>query len=181
MKQDISTEIYGLLPKGIPEMESLAALALDMRWSWNHTADELWQQLDPALWEQSHNPWLILQTVSGDQLRRQLDSASFRNKLDLLARAQEEEDTEESWLKKTHPDASLKTVAYFSMEFMLSEALPIYVGGLGIVAGDQLKSASDLGVPVIGIGLLYQQGYFRQYIDGSGEQEAYAPYNDPGQ
>ena len=145
----------------IDGFDALASLALDMRWSWNHTADELWQQLDPALWEQSHNPWLILQTVSGDQLQRQLSSPSFREKLNSLVRAQEEEDTETSWLKKTYPDAALKTVAYFSMEFMLSEALPIYVGGLGNVAGDQLKSASDLGIPVIGVGLLYQRGYFR--------------------
>ncbi len=165
----------------IEGFDALASLALDMRWSWNHTADELWQQLDPALWEQSHNPWLILQTVSGDQLQRQLSSSSFREKLNLLVRAQEEEDAEESWLKKTHPNTALKTVAYFSMEFMLSEALPIYVGGLGNVAGDQLKSASDLGIPVVGVGLLYQRGYFRQFIDEYGNQQAYKPYNDPGQ
>ena len=72
-------------------------------------------------------------------------------------------------------------VAYFSMEFMLSEALPIYSGGLGNVAGDQLKAASDLGVPVVGVGLLYQQGYFRQVIDKDGAQQALYPYNDPGQ
>src|ERR1700754_4078543 len=165
----------------IDGFDALASLALDMRWSWNHTADELWQQLDPALWEQSHNPWLILQTVSGDQLQRQLASPSFREKLNTLVREQEEEDVEDSWLKLTHPGAALKTVAYFSMEFMLSEALPIYVGGLGNVAGDQLKSASDLGIPVVGIGLLYQRGYFRQYIDQYGNQQAYKPYNDPGQ
>jgi glycogen phosphorylase len=72
-------------------------------------------------------------------------------------------------------------VAYFSMEFMLREALPIYSGGLGNVAGDQLKAASDLGVPVVGVGLLYQQGYFRQVIDKNGEQQALYPFNDPGQ
>lgn len=165
----------------IDGFDTLASLALDMRWSWNHTADELWQQLDPALWEQSHNPWLILQTVSGEQLQRQLSSPSFREKLNALVREQEEEEAEESWLKKTYPDAALKTVAYFSMEFMLSEALPIYVGGLGNVAGDQLKSASDLGIPVVGISLLYQRGYFRQFIDQYGNQQAYRPYNDPGQ
>jgi len=82
---------------------------------------------------------------------------------------------------KTYPQAPLTCVAYFSMEFMLSEALPIYSGGLGNVAGDQLKAASDLGVPVIGVGLLYQQGYFRQLIDNDGAQQAIFPYNDPGQ
>ncbi len=86
-----------------------------------------------------------------------------------------------SWFSSSHPGSPLNTVAYFSMEFMLSEALPIYVGGLGNVAGDQLKSASDLGVPVVAIGLLYQQGYFRQVIDRNGDQRDYYPYNDPGQ
>ena len=82
---------------------------------------------------------------------------------------------------RSHPQAPLTCVAYFSMEFMLSEALPIYSGGLGNVAGDQLKAASDLGVPVVGVGLLYQQGYFRQVIDKDGAQQALYPYNDPGQ
>ena len=86
-----------------------------------------------------------------------------------------------AWFQQQHPQAPLTGVAYFSMEFMLSEALPIYSGGLGNVAGDQLKAASDLGVPVIGVGLLYQQGYFRQVIDRDGAQQALYPYNDPGQ
>ena len=86
-----------------------------------------------------------------------------------------------AWFQRNHPKAPLTCAAYFSMEFMLSEALPIYSGGLGNVAGDQLKAASDLGVPVVGVGLLYQQGYFRQVIDKNGEQQALYPYNDPGQ
>ena len=76
----------------------------------------------------------------------------------------------QGWFQKAHPRSGLTAVAYFSMEFMLSEALPIYSGGLGNVAGDQLKAASNLGVPVKGIGLLYQQGYFRQEIDAHGQQ-----------
>ena len=86
-----------------------------------------------------------------------------------------------AWFQQNHPESPLTCVAYFSMEFMLSEALPIYSGGLGNVAGDQLKAASDLGVPVVGVGLLYQQGYFRQVIDQDGAQQALFPYNDPGQ
>ena len=86
-----------------------------------------------------------------------------------------------AWFQQHHSQAPLTCVAYFSMEFMLSEALPIYSGGLGNVAGDQLKAASDLGVPVVGVGLLYQQGYFRQVIDKDGAQQALFPYNDPGQ
>jgi len=86
-----------------------------------------------------------------------------------------------SWFQENHANSPLTCAAYFSMEFMLSEALPIYSGGLGNVAGDQLKAASDLGVPVVGVGLLYQQGYFRQAIDKNGAQQDLYPFNDPGQ
>src|ERR1700678_386904 len=86
-----------------------------------------------------------------------------------------------AWFQQKHSQSPLTCVAYFSMEFMLSETLPIYSGGLGNVAGDQLKAAGDLGVPVIGVGLLYQQGYFRQAIDASGSQQTLFPFNDPGQ
>ena len=92
-----------------------------------------------------------------------------------------EEDAAETWFKKNHGEREFNQAAYFSMEYMLSEALPIYSGGLGNVAGDQLKAASDLGVPVVAIGLLYQRGYFRQMIDASGNQIALYPFNDPGQ
>ena len=87
----------------------------------------------------------------------------------------------EAWFQTTHLKSGVSAVGYFSMEFMLSEALPIYSGGLGNVAGDQLKAASNLCVPVTGIGLLYQQGYFRQEIDAEGHQQALYPFNDPGQ
>lgn len=165
----------------IDGFDSLAALAFDLRWSWNHNADDLWQMLDPELWQLTHNPWLLLQSISGERLRQQLGSPDFRSKLDALIRERMETDSTPAWFQQNYSGATLSTVAYFSMEFMLSEALPIYVGGLGNVAGDQLKSASDLGIPVVGIGLLYQQGYFRQSIDANGEQQAYLPYNDPGQ
>src|SRR5258708_15998091 len=112
----------------IEGFDSLVSLAMDMRWSWNNAADELWEQLDPALWEQTHNPWLVLQTVSGDQLRRQLTSASFREKVDALIQARERDDLKFTWFGKNYPDTSLSTVAYFIMEYMLSEALPIDVG-----------------------------------------------------
>ncbi|HVZ97195.1 MAG TPA: alpha-glucan family phosphorylase, partial [Chitinophagaceae bacterium] len=181
MQKEFNSEIYGMLPTGIPEIESLAALALDMRWSWNHEADELWRQLDPALWDLTHNPWIVLQTVSKDQLEKQLTRPAFRNKIDELIKLKEASSSEEGWFQQAHPNSLLSCVAYFSMEYMLSEALPVYVGGLGNVAGDQLKSASDLNVPVVAIGLLYGQGYFHQQIDKDGSQLALFPYNDPGQ
>ncbi len=169
------------LPLKVERGDSLAELALDMRWSWNHCADEVWKQLDPALWELTHNPWVVLQTVSRDQLARVLADPGFCNRVDDLVQAKRHAAEEPAWFQQAHSQASLTCVAYFSMEFMLSEALPIYSGGLGNVAGDQLKAASDLGVPVVGVGLLYQQGYFRQVIDKGGAQQALFPYNDPGQ
>ena len=174
-------QLYGSLPQDIEGLDDLAELALDMRWSWNHAADELWQQLDPDLWELINNPWIVLQTVSGDKLGQLLADSDFRQKMDELIQLKEDDVTREAWFQKNHANSPLTGVAYFSMEFMLNEALPIYVGGLGNVAGDQLKSASDLGVPVTAVGLLYQQGYFRQQIDQYGNQQALFPYNDPGQ
>ena len=155
---------YSLLPTDVEGFDSLAELALDMRWSWNHATDEVWRQLDPALWELTQNPWVVLQTVSRDKLQCVLADPAFRKNIDDLVQAKRRMAETPAWFQQNHSQSPLKCVAYFSMEFMLSEALPIYSGGLGNVAGDQLKAASDLGVPVIGVGLLYQQGYFRQVI-----------------
>ncbi|HSP66871.1 MAG TPA: alpha-glucan family phosphorylase [Bryobacteraceae bacterium] len=177
----VSHPIYTLLPTEIGGFDSLAELALDMRWSWDHATDQVWRKLDPELWEITHNPWVVLQTVSRDQIERVLADPVFRENVEGLVQTTRQAATAPGWFQKNHADAPLTCAAYFSMEFMLSEALPIYSGGLGNVAGDQLKAASDLGVPVVGVGLLYQQGYFRQVIDKDGAQQAFYPYNDPGQ
>ncbi len=177
----VSHPVYNLLPTEIEGFDSLAELALDMHWSWNHSTDEVWRQLDPKLWEITHNPWVVLQTVSRDQIERVLADPGFRKNVDGLVEAGRQAAEAPAWFQKNHAGAPLTCTAYFSMEFMLSEALPIYSGGLGNVAGDQLKAASDLGVPVAGVGLLYQQGYFRQVIDIDGGQQALYPFNDPGQ
>jgi starch phosphorylase len=170
-----------LLPTDIEGFDALAELALDMRSSWNHAADPVWRQLDPELWALTRNPWVVLQTVSREKLQTVLAEPVFRKNLDDLVQARRDAVGAPAWFQQAHPRSQLSCVAYFSMEYMLSEALPIYSGGLGNVAGDQLKSASDLGIPVIGVGLLYQQGYFRQEIDKDGAQQALFPYNDPGQ
>ena len=177
----VSHPIYNLLPTEIEGFDSLAELALDMRWSWDHGTDEVWRQLDPELWEITHNPWVVLQTVSRDQIERVLADPVFRKDVDALVQTRRQGVETPAWFQRNCSQGCLTCAAYFSMEFMLSEALPIYSGGLGNVAGDQLKAASDLGVPVVGVGLLYQQGYFRQVIDRNGEQQALFPYNDPGQ
>jgi glycogen phosphorylase len=173
--------LYGFLSSDKEGINELVELALDLRWSWNHATDSLWQQLNAELWSLTHNPWIVLQTTSQNQIELKLADVSFRKKMNELVELRELAISKPAWFQETYPSAPLTCVAYFSMEFMLSEALPIYVGGLGNVAGDQLKSASDLGVPVVAIGLLYQQGYFRQEIDKYGNQQAIFPYNDPGQ
>ena len=177
----LSYPLYHFPPTDVEGFESLAELALDMRWSWNHATDGVWRTLDPTLWELTQNPWVVLQTASRDQIERSLADPAFRKEIDDLLQATRRAAERPVWFQQKHPQAPLTCIAYFSMEFMLSEALPIYSGGLGNVAGDQLKAASDLGVPVLGVGLLYQQGYFRQVIDKDGAQQAFYPYNDPGQ
>jgi starch phosphorylase len=141
----------------------------------------VWERLSPELWELTHNPWVVLQTASRETLRSVTSDPDFQVLVADLHRERQKAEQSESWFQKAHPRSALTAVAYFSMEFMLSEALPIYSGGLGNVAGDQLKAASNLDVPVIAVGLLYQQGYFRQEIDAHGRQEALYPFNDPGQ
>ncbi len=180
-KERGSLSIHGLLPTEVDGFDSLAELALDLRWAWNHTTDGLWRALDPVLWELTQNPWVVLQTVSRDRLKNVLADPALRKNIDDLLSAQRHAAETPAWFQQEHPQSPLTCIAYFSMEFMLSEALPIYSGGLGNVAGDQLKAASDLGVPVVGLGLLYQQGYFRQVIDKDGAQQALYPYNDPAQ
>ena len=165
-------------PKGL---DALTELAMDLRWSWNHSADELWRRLDPALWAHTSHPNVVLQTVSREKLASALADPGFCQLLDRLVQTKRQTAAAPAWFQQKYPQAPLACVAYFCMEFMLSEALPIYSGGLGNVAGDQLKAASDLGVPVVGVGLLYQHGYFRQVIDRDGAQQALYPYNDPGQ
>jgi glycogen phosphorylase len=163
----------------IPGVAQLAELALDLRSTWNHSTDELWGRLDPELWALTHSPWVVLQTVARTRLLEALREPAFNQRLESLAEERRSCLTRPGWFQQHHPEAQLGCVAYFSMEFGLSEALPIYSGGLGNVAGDQLKAAHDLGVPVVGIGLLYQQGYFRQVIEPDGSQRALYPQNSP--
>ena len=142
---------------------------------------------DPELWELTQNPWAVLQAASQKRLAEVFADPAFVRRVNELLSEKRESLKRPTWFQSTHLSdmasggAPLSQVAYFSMEYMLSESLPIYSGGLGNVAGDQLKAASDLGVPVVAVGLLYQQGYFRQEIDSNGVQHALYPYNDPSQ
>jgi starch phosphorylase len=168
------------LPRALPDpLKGLATLALDLRWSWNHGADTLWRQVAPKLWEATRNPWLILETVSGLRLQELAVDLKFLEKLQQQLDVREAHFSEKSWFSETIDGAFSGHIAYFSMEFGICESLPIYSGGLGVLAGDYLKTACDLNVPLIGVGLLYQQGYFRQALSPEGEQIEFYPYNDP--
>ena len=162
-----------------PALERLHDLAGDLRWTWSHTADSLWRTVDPRVWERSENPWSILQDVGQERLVGLATDAKFLDELGRLDDARQRYLREPGWFGETYPDKPLRHVAYFCMEFGLAEALPLYAGGLGVLAGDFLKASSDLGIPLVGVGLLYQEGFFRQAIDESGRQLEVFPYNDP--
>ena len=172
-------------PSNPPEgLEGLATLALDLRWTYGEGAERIWAELDPEVWDLTRSPWLILQTVSRKRLEEAAQDPDFRERVAAEVRRAEEVLGAPTWFGRAQPDGGeVPTgVAYFSMEFGLSEALPIYSGGLAVLAGDHLKAASDLGVPVIGVGLLYQRGYFRQALDSAtGAQTELYPYNEPSQ
>jgi starch phosphorylase len=168
------------LPRIIPpELQILAELALDLRWTWSHASDILWQAIDPVIWERTQNPWMLLQNISKERLETLVHDQIFLDQLEELKQERAQYYSQDGWFQCEYPQSEIGTVAYFSMEYGLGEALPIYAGGLGILAGDLLKSASDLNLPLVGVGLLYQQGYFRQMIDAQGAQQAFYPYNEP--
>ncbi len=162
-----------------PELKSLGEFVVDIRWAWSHAGDELWRRMDDEIWRHTQNPWVILQNLTNKRLEELASDKDFKEELNRLKEARSAYFAHANWFQSTHPDSAVGTVAYFSMEFGLCEALPIYTGGLGMLAGDHLKTASDMGVPVVGVGLLYQQGYFRQMLDAHGRQQEFYPYNDP--
>ena len=167
-------------PRPLPEsLASLTDLALDLRWTWSHGTDKLWQVLDQEAWQRTRNPWTLLQNISHQRLTELANDEQFCQELQRLVKERETYHTTKGWYDENRAGSDIARIAYFSMEFGLGEALPIYAGGLGILAGDYLKTSSDLGLPVVGVGLLYQQGYFRQMIDNDGRQLAIYPYNEP--
>jgi starch phosphorylase len=159
--------------------DALDRLALDLRHTFDHSPQEIWGRLDPQMWLDTHSRWAVLNAASDATITELLESSEGAQLIERLMREDELYQSAEKWFDRLDAPEGFN-VAYFSMEFMLSEGLPVYSGGLGNVAGDQLKAASDLGVPVTGVGLLYQQGYFRQEIDLDGSQVALRPFNDPG-
>jgi starch phosphorylase len=161
-----------------PSLAVLAELALDLRWTWNHSADAMWRALDAETWERTRNAWFVVQNVAPERLAQLATNDEF---LALLDEATAARRSYRAQPQKSGTDLDGATVAYFSMELAIGEALPLYAGGLGVLAGDYLKTASDLGMPVVGVGLLFAEGYFRQVLDDRGRQHEAFPYNDPTQ
>src|SRR5271167_3879548 len=169
---------FSVIPSLPPAIERLRNIAYNLRWAWSHDTIELFRRLDRDLWEiTGHNPVQMLGTIDQEKLETASRDDAFLAHVDRMSQKLETYlQSESSWFRRLYSDRGGKplTIAYFSAEFGLTECLSIFAGGLGILAGDHLKSASNLNVPLVGVGLLYQQGYFRQYFSQSGwQQEAH--------
>jgi glycogen phosphorylase len=163
------------LPKRIINLKEIA---YNYWWSWNTEAKELFIRIDRTLWEEvNHNPVLLINKLTIEQLNELAEQNDFTSFLDYIYDKYNEYMENISWYQsiENKPEG---TIAYFSAEYGINESFPNYSGGLGILSGDHLKSASDLGLPLIGVGLLYQQGYFRQRLTQNGWQNEHYPYND---
>jgi starch phosphorylase len=170
---------FTVVPSLPEELAALQRIAYNLWWSWDIEAINLFKRLDPELWQETrHNPVEMLGILQQATLDNLKADEGFMAHLRLVDEKLSEYLSAKSWFEKVINGDKALHVAYFSMEFGLHESLPVYSGGLGILAGDHLKSASDLGVPLVGVGILYQQGYFRQYLNIEGWQQEFYPEND---
>ncbi len=161
------------------EVQGLYDLAYDLWWTWNPPARELFSAIDSRAWALYRNPVQLLINVDRHHWQEKLESDHFVTLYQRVMRLHQEyqQGVETSWFARTYPEAE-GPIAYFCMEYGLHQCLPLYSGGLGVLAGDHLKSASDLGVPLVGVGLLYHSGYFHQNIDADGRQQHIYPESD---
>ena len=164
-----------------PRLSRLADLAYDFWWSWHRDSRDLFKQFDRTLWTTTrHNPVRILREAPQERIANLTKDPAFLRDFDaVLMELDRETKDGQPWYRQIHPELSEHAIAYFSAEFGLHSSLPIYSGGLGILSGDHTKEASDLGLPFVAVGFLYEQGYFRQRLDHSGWQEAIYPPLDP--
>ena len=157
------------IPQRIARIEELA---YNLWWSWNADARDLFELLDPTLWnETEHNPVKLLQQMPEERLAKIAADPAFLKRYDAVTHSFDEMYAGPSWCTRERPELDQKVVAYFSAEFGVHNSLPIYSGGLGVLAGDHCKEASDLGISVVGVGFMYPRGYFHQRISSSGWQE----------
>ncbi len=161
-----------------PRIERLAELAHNLWWSWHQDARDLFKMLDYPLWRSTgHNPARMLLEASPERIREMARDPLFLRQYDTVILAFDRDvENGHLWFQETYPDFPDRPIAYFSAEFGLHQSIPVYSGGLGVLAGDHAKEASDLGLPMVGVGFLYSQGYFTQRIPSHGWQEAiYTP------
>ncbi len=171
---------FNVTPALPQRLEALRTLAYNLHWDWDVEMVDLFRRLDGDLWESSrYNPVLMLGTISQARLNEIAEDEGFLAQMDRAAQRLEDYLRDRTWYKK-HRKAPVaeECYAYFSMEFGLTTCMPVYSGGLGVLAGDHLKSASDLGLPLVAVGLLYQEGYFAQYLNADGWQQERYPIND---
>jgi starch phosphorylase len=169
----VSAILRSKIPPLPPAVEGLADLAGNLSWSWHREARALFRSLDEVGWHLCrHNPIRLLNQIEPARLQRAAEDPAFRRELDRVVRWMESErSNEHAWFGRTWPELRTRPVAYFCAEFGLHNSVPIYSGGLGILAGDHCKTASDLGIPLVALGLFYQKGYFDQRVGVSGWQE----------
>jgi glycogen phosphorylase len=173
------THRFDVLPNLPDELKPLDEMARDLWYSWHRDAAELFARLDPDAWQASgRNPVMTLAKVPQATLDAAARDETFLAELRRIHTAFRTYQAGTGWFDETYPGVNDLQIAYFSLEFGLDTALPIYSGGLGILAGDHLKSASDLGLPLVGVGLLYGNGYFRQALNIDGWQQELYPPND---
>ncbi|HEY6697694.1 MAG TPA: alpha-glucan family phosphorylase [Acidimicrobiales bacterium] len=170
---------FTVRPSLPPELAALDELAFNLRWSWDDQTRDLFRWVDPHQWDASvHDPVRMLGLVDRERLDALAHDAGFRRFLGEVREELQRYLDGERWFQ-SRGESPLQLVAYFSPEFGIAEAVPQYSGGLGVLAGDHLKSSSDLGVPLVGVGLLYRHGYFRQSLDADGWQQERYPLLDP--
>lgn len=178
---------FTVLPHLPARLQGLQKLAYNMWWCWNHEAVSLFRRIDADIFDQVNNsPVKLLGTITQERLEQLLHDDGFLAHMDRVVESLDNYLTNRTWFQDTYGDGNMSPealndryrLAYFSAEFGIHESVPVYSGGLGVLAGDHLKSASDLGLPLVGVGLMYREGYFRQYLNIDGWQQERYPEND---
>src|SRR5436190_16293751 len=171
---------FTVRPSLPPELSALEALAMNLRWSWDEQTRDLFRWVDPEQWDASiHDPVRLLGLVPRARLDPLASDPGFMRFLDEVHTELQGYLSKPRWFQAREQSSALRSVAYFSPEFGIAAALPQYSGGLGVLAGDHLKAANDLGLPLTGVGLFYRHGYFRQHLDRRGWQQERFPRLDP--
>ncbi len=170
---------FTVLPHLPDRLQPLHKIAYNMWWCWNHEALALFRRIDDDLFERLENsPVKLLGAVDQARVEQLLEDDGFLAHMDRVDEALTAYMTARTWFQETYGESTPCRIAYFSAEFGIHESIPVYSGGLGVLAGDHLKAASDLGVPLVGVGLMYREGYFRQYLNVDGWQQERYPEND---